>query len=115
VFLSAEQNAETGGTHAICYKNNPTAANKTLGDEFYGSLWDYYPWTIGGVYCSSGSAASNTGQSNLADNYIHAGKWTGFVTGVGMSHISGPLHGWAARSRRASAGCRSAIDWRTCR
>ncbi len=109
VALSAEQNAETGATHGIYYTNNPTAANRTLGDEFYGSLWGYCPWTTGGVYCSSGSTASNAGQSNFADVYIHGGKWTGFFTGIGMSHQwpAVRLGGVAqARQRRVSINFR---------
>jgi hypothetical protein len=86
VFLSAEQNAETGAAHGMYYLSNPTAANKMLGDEFYGSLWGFCPWTTGGAYCSSVSAASNVNNSNLGDVYIHEGKWTGFFTGMGMSH-----------------------------
>ena len=86
VFLSTEQNSETGAAHAIYYANNPTSANLTLGDEFYGSLWGYCPWTTGGVYCSSASTSSNAAQTNLSDGSINSGKWYGFFTGVGMSH-----------------------------
>src|ERR1700733_7597532 len=85
-FLSNEQNSETGAAQAIYYANNPTGPNKTLGDEFYGSLWGFCPWTTGGGYCSSISTASNAAQSNLADSSIHAGKWYGFFAGMGMSH-----------------------------
>jgi hypothetical protein len=86
VFLSTEQNSETGASHVIYYANNSTGPNRTLGDEFYGSLWGYCPWTAAGAYCSAGSTASNAAQTNLSDGNIHAGKWYGFFTGVGMSH-----------------------------
>ena len=86
MFLSTEQNSETGASHTIYYASNPTGPNRTLADEFYGSLWGYCPWTSGGAYCSAGSTASNAAQANLADGSIHLGKWYGFFAGVGMSH-----------------------------
>jgi hypothetical protein len=86
VFLSREQNAEVGAALGIYYATNPIYANKVRGDQFYGALWGYCPWTTGGAYCDANSTAANAAASNLGDNYIHAGKWTGFFTGVGMSH-----------------------------
>jgi hypothetical protein len=86
VYLSREQNAETSAAHAIYYQNNPIYSIKLRGDQFYGALWGYCPWTTGGVYCDPNSTAANATGSNLADASIHGGKWTGFFTGVGMSH-----------------------------
>ncbi|HEY4365572.1 MAG TPA: hypothetical protein VGN17_31715 [Bryobacteraceae bacterium] len=86
VYLSREQNSETGAAHAIYYQNNPTLSNRNLGDRFYGALWGFCPWATGGVYCDSNSTAANARGSNLDDLYIHGGKWTGFFAGMGMSH-----------------------------
>ena len=86
VYLSREQNSETGASHTIYYSNNPTGGNRLLGDQFYGALWGFCPWTTGGVFCDVNSTAANAASSNLSDGSIHAGKWTGFFTGVGMSH-----------------------------
>jgi hypothetical protein len=85
VYLSREQNSETGAAHAIYYQNNPSGPNKTLGDEFYGALWGYCPWTTGGAYCDSSSTAAHASTSNLTDTSIHGGKWPAFFTGMGMS------------------------------
>lgn len=85
-FLSTEQNSETGAAHTIYYANNPSPSNLALGDEFYGSLWGFCPWTTGGVYCSAASTAANAAQSNLGDSSLNGGKWYGFFTGMGMSH-----------------------------
>lgn len=81
-----EQNAETAAAHAIYYANNPTAANRALGDKYYGAVWGFCPWTTGRVFCDPWSTAANANASNLLDGYIHAGKWTGFFTGMGMTH-----------------------------
>jgi hypothetical protein len=90
-FLSTEQNSETGRAHTIYYANNPSSANLTLGDEFYGSLWGYCPWTTGGAYCSANSTAANAAQSNLGlPSGVASGKWYGFFTGIGFSS------GWPA-------------------
>ena len=86
VYLSREQNAETSAAHSIYYQNNPIFSVRLRGDQFYGALWGYCPWTSGGVYCDPNSTAANAAGSNLSDANIHAGKWTGFFTGVGMSH-----------------------------
>ena len=86
VYLSREQNAETGAAHTIYYQNNPTGTNRTLGDEFYGALWGFCPWTTGGVYCDANSTAAQAPGSNLSDASIYAGKWYGFFSGVGMTH-----------------------------
>lgn len=86
VVLSREQNAETSAAHSIFYQNDPTLDNRTLGDKYYGALWCATPYTTGGVYCDANSTANNFGASNFPDIYIHAGKWFGFFTGMGMSH-----------------------------
>ena len=81
-----EQNAETSATHGLYYLNNPTTPNRVLGDELYGAVWGYCPWATAGVYCDQFSTAGNPNASNLLDLYIHSGKWTGFFTGIGMTH-----------------------------
>jgi hypothetical protein len=81
-----EQNSETGAAHAIYYANNPTASNKLLGDEYYGAVWGAPSYTRGGVFSDPYSSAGDVGASNLQDVNIHTGKWTGFFTGIGMSH-----------------------------
>jgi hypothetical protein len=83
--LSREQNAETGNSHTVYYRNNTTAPNKTQGDKWYGALWGTTAYNTGGVYQDAFSTANNVGRSNFPDAYIHAGKWFGFFAGVGIS------------------------------
>ena len=103
VYLSREQNSETGAAHAIYYQNNPTSASQSLGDQFYGALWGYCPWTTGGVYCDLNSTAANAAGSNLADQSVHGGKWFGFFAGIGMSHRWPAVRQGSVQPRRPRA------------
>lgn len=108
-YLSTEQNSETANAHAIYLQNNPITANLNLGDEFYGSLWGYCPWTTGGVYCSSASTASNAPQSNLSDSSIHGGKWYGFFTGMGRTDIYPVIRQLLTPQRSGTVSSRGSI------
>lgn len=80
-----EQNTETSNSHGIYYLNNNNPTNKALGDNFYGAVWGYCPWTTGGKYCDQWSTAGNVNAGQLTDDSIHQGKWFGFFAGMGFS------------------------------
>lgn len=73
-------NGEAQNAYRVLYENSPTAANRTLGDRFYGSQWGAPEYTQKGFY-SDGDTASN-----LADGSLASYKWTGFFFGIGMAH-----------------------------
>lgn len=86
VLLSRENNSETGAAHVLYFQANPTSPNRLLGDQFYGALWGFCPWTTPGFYCDTNATAASVTGSNLSDSSIHQGKWFAFFTGIGMSH-----------------------------
>ena len=85
-IAARELNAEAASGISLYYQYNQSAANMTWADQMYGALWGSSTYNAGGVYQDANSVANNLGASNLLDAYIHAGKWTGFFAGAGMSH-----------------------------
>lgn len=63
------------------YQSAPSQARKDWGDQAYGSIWGYAPYTTGGVYTDSNFVRDEN--SNLS---LGAYKWTGFFFGMGMAH-----------------------------
>lgn len=77
-----ELNAEGSSAIKVYYETNPNAANKLWGDQAYGAVYGYCPWTIG-VYCDALYSGPTT---NLTASYIGTFKYFGFFFGMGMSH-----------------------------
>lgn len=74
------RNAEAQNAVSVMYLANPTAANKQLGDTFYGATYGASDYTQAG-YFSDGITASN-----LDDVSLGSYKWPGFFFGIGMAH-----------------------------
>jgi hypothetical protein len=74
------RNSEAQNAMTVMYLGNPTAANKAIGDIFYGATYGASGYTAPG-YWSDGLTASN-----LDDGSLGAYKWPGFFFGVGMAH-----------------------------
>lgn len=59
------------------------STSMTYGDDAYGAIFGYCPWTQSGYYCDSQYAGPTT---NLINNYLGAFKYFGFFFGMGMGH-----------------------------
>ena len=69
-------NGEAQNAVRVAYEANPTAANKSFGDQFYGAQWG----KSGGPY--SDGVYLDALDNDATWNY----KWLGFLFGVGMAH-----------------------------
>jgi hypothetical protein len=73
--LRSYYDAQSGSSAAVAW-----------GDLAYGSCYGDPIYTTGGVYAATDGNTCDSGNGNLSDGSIHAGKWTGFFFGVGMAH-----------------------------
>ena len=69
-------NGEAQNAMRIAYEANPSPANLTFGDQFYGAQWG----KLGGPYSDSYYLESLDSDSTFSY------KWIGFLFGMGMSH-----------------------------
>ncbi len=73
--------AEPSSALRAYYEHNPSPDRRSWGDFAYGSIWEYAPFTTGGVY--SGPYYVKNENSNPA---LAAYKLTGFFFGTGIAH-----------------------------
>jgi hypothetical protein len=73
--------AEASHGLRVYYESAPSQARKDWGDQAYGSIWGYAPYTTGGVYADSNYVRDENSNGSLGGY-----KWTGFFFGMGMSH-----------------------------
>jgi hypothetical protein len=79
--------AENSGSLRSYYDTqNGSAASVAWGDLAYGSCYGNPTYTSPGVYSATDGNTCDSGNGNLNDGSIHAGKWTGFFFGMGMAH-----------------------------
>jgi len=74
------RNSEAQNAMTVMYQASPTAANKAIGDMFYGATYGAPGYTAAGVWTDGQTA------SNLDDGSLAGYKWPGFFFGVGMAH-----------------------------
>jgi hypothetical protein len=74
------RNSEAQNAMMVMYLASPTAANKEIGDIFYGATYGAAGYTAAGFWTDGLTA------SNLDDVSLGSYKWPGFFFGVGMAH-----------------------------
>jgi K319L-like, PKD domain len=80
VSQARARNSEAQNAMTVMYLASPTAANKAIGDMFYGATYGAAGYTASGFWTDGQTA------SNLDDGSLAAYKWPGFFFGVGMAH-----------------------------
>lgn len=75
--LTAEATSALTAYHA----SNRTAESRAWGDQAYGAIWGYCPYTKPGFYCDPYFVKDENSDTALAGY-----KWPGFFFGMGMAH-----------------------------
>jgi hypothetical protein len=73
--------AEATSSLAAYYSADPTPERQAWGDQAYGSIWGYCPYTKPGFYCDPYYVRDEN-----SDGALGAYKWPGFFFGMGMAH-----------------------------
>jgi hypothetical protein len=73
--------AETSQALRVYFEANPSQERKDWGDQVYGSIWGYCPYTKAGYYCDNNYVRDENSDASLASY-----KWPGFFFGMGMAH-----------------------------
>lgn len=73
--------AEATNALRAYYEANPADEARDWGDQAYGAVWGYGPYTNPGVYSDDYYVKDENSDLSLG-----AYKWTGFFFGMGMSH-----------------------------